>query len=881
MRKTESGRSILETTLVIAIIVLLVAGTVTVWNVFKEKNQVRSLEERLVALRSERQTNIIPNLRKRLKRTEDGPFETQIEMENGIGDVNNDYFWIVVTTPTVSLCNALESVDSGTLKSSKIENSCAEEKAITFYFKKFDKAVGEPDKTKQPTDCPLNAVCNEYLEVVSCKDGYYLYQGECLQCPENYSICSGINFSCGEGKYHDKASNSCLACNNNAIKCDESGNPLECGNDYFMKRDTQECVRCPEIGLQLCDTYTFICEDGYFKSGDICDYCGDGISKCDIDGSPLECKENYYIITANGVTTCEQCPTVGVSQCDTDGFICQEGFYKKNNSCISCGTGTESCDINGAPLKCKDGYYLKTVNNTKQCNQCPTEGVDSCTTNDFSCKIGYIKDSNNGSCNCKTNGQLGNECSELCSNSCAVGFCSNNKCVQETCRKTGDINTNILITCDAGQVCLENGSCASACPSGYNSDGYCCPEGQKWDSENKICTNCLQGAACGCPQDTPISDGNGNCIANCPENSSRTVIEGKQIGTTGCYCKEGYQVHEDGCLSVCLGGAEYTTVENAKGEATNLENCYCPENKPYWNLGSEECTETQVTDCTGTLTDDGACCPTYRVYQSGEENLCCNLTCESNSQVLDIQTCSCLGCTGEGCCPTGSILCNLQCCDIGAACNTTSHQCCEIGEVVLNGFCCPFGTTAATSNGCCEPGQKVINNLCCDVDDLDTTTVNPERTAYTCCDGVTFDWTGYINWISSYRETYKICCSEGSGGYAYNDKKCCGEGETVVDGHCCPAGSTHYAPDADGKYICCSDDLYSDYEKKCTDGVERWVVISECSKLKISCPRTSKRACGLDCCEGDENYCNLDVDTGLYYCCKDRHEEITQCESNL
>ncbi|MGN0919262.1 MAG: hypothetical protein ACI4OR_00660, partial [Alphaproteobacteria bacterium] len=146
-------------------------------------------------------------------------------------------------------------------------------------------------------------------------------------------------------------------------------------------------------------------------------------------------------------------------------------------------------------------------------------------------------------------------------------------------------------------------------------------------------------------------------------------------------------------------------------------------------------------------------------------------------------------------------------------------------------------------------------------------------------------------------------CSSDSPGYAYNEKKCCKANETVVDGYCCPAGSTHYAKDVNDKYICCDDAHYAaagtwisgpKYDENdvkisdgvfttsptCTDGTDRWVVISECSKLKISCPATSKRACGTDCCDEDEKYCNYDWVTGFYYCCKNPHDEFTECASN-
>ena len=730
---------------VLVVVLLIMTGGLHLWKEASFESQAQTITNRVTAIKNARQVFIDVHSGRSMTRQEKGPHDTILTIENGVGEQNEDWFWIVVKTTNIALCDFLVEYD---VEADRVTNNCEESKEVVFYFQKFSgkESSTTPDRFSQPKECPQFAICNSDFSPIGCQSGAYFKDGICNLCPQN-SNCTEEDF---------------------------------------------ECLK------------------GFFKEENECTSCGVGVAECDEDGEPLECEEAYYL----NDDQCVACPTEGLEECYTDDFSCLSGYYKNGTECTPCAVG-ESCS------GCADAEY-------------PLWDGEKCVCSESSCDGRACLDT--GIC-CPEHAVCGEEVK------CELGY---------------------ALTDGECKPCIEGDVCSS-CEN---------PTYPNWDGEKCVCTkdSCLSGEEC---------NESGRCVVDCPENASRTVIEGNRIASTECYCKEGYRVEGNGCVSVCLGGAEYTTFENAKGEATNVEHCYCPESKPYWNLGSEECTETQIIDCLGTLTDDGVCCPAYRVYQSGEENLCCNLTCESSSQVLDVATCSCLGCTGEGCCPSGSILCNLQCCDIGAACNTTTHQCCQIGEVMLNGFCCPFGTTAASSKGCCELGQKVVNNLCCNADALETTTVNPERTAYTCCDGVTFNWYGPINWITSSYRDYQICCPKDSTGYAHNDKMCCGSGETVVSGHCCPAGSTHYAPDADGKYICCSDDLYSDYEQKCTDGVERWVVVSECSKLKISCPRTSLRACGTDCCDNDEKYCNLDHDTGLYYCCKDRHEEVTQCESNI
>lgn len=213
-------------------------------------------------------------------------------------------------------------------------------------------------------------------------------------------------------------------------------------------------------------------------------------TNCDNDFNPIGCVEGYFLSDGH----CIECPENSID-CKDNTFDCESGYYKNGNTCTSCGTGVVTCDEEGNPTECEENFYLS--NNTCVACAAQTNCLISSNTTD--------------------------------SNGCPI----------------------TAQACTSG-VCKTDGTCASNCNTNeYNSNGYCCAIGQKWNGSG--CVSCSTDEQCGCSTGMTW---NGSACA-CPENSSTTVRDGYQIGTTGCYCNEGYELNGDktGCIKIspCKG----------------------------------------------------------------------------------------------------------------------------------------------------------------------------------------------------------------------------------------------------------------------------------------------------------------------------------------
>ncbi len=321
----ERGKTLIEVTLVIAIICLISGVVFYTWNTMSLKGQTNVLSQRIISIKNARQINMSGLQHKPMKRTEIGPYNTLFEIENGIGLVNKDWFWIITTLGNKHLCELLLESDLGALKK---DDNCDNNEAV-FYFEKFPGfAQGNPDRNLQPKECPPNTICDENFNPIGCVPGYFLHNGACIQCPTNSINCQSAGFECKEGYYKDGIR--CRSCGANVLSCDEDGNPTECEDGYYLSGNL--CIACPTTGVATCDDDGFTCLAGYYKNGNSCTSCGTGVAICDEDGNPTECEDGYYL----SGNSCVQCPTTGVDTCDTNGFTCLAGYYKNGNTCVFC-----------------------------------------------------------------------------------------------------------------------------------------------------------------------------------------------------------------------------------------------------------------------------------------------------------------------------------------------------------------------------------------------------------------------------------------------------------------------------------------------------------------------------------------------------------------
>jgi hypothetical protein len=133
MQKNEKGRSSLELLAVLVVMILITLGGLHLWNEAKFDTQSRSIGERLLAVKNSRLLSMNSHSNERLSRTENGPFDSVLSIENGIGPQNKDWFWITVKTSNSSLCSFLTEYD---IDARSVNDDCETNNEVTFYFLK-------------------------------------------------------------------------------------------------------------------------------------------------------------------------------------------------------------------------------------------------------------------------------------------------------------------------------------------------------------------------------------------------------------------------------------------------------------------------------------------------------------------------------------------------------------------------------------------------------------------------------------------------------------------------------------------------------------------------------------------------------------------------
>ena len=326
MKKSETGRSVVELLCVLVIMLLIAWGGIQLWIEAKFDAQVQIFGKQLQAIKNRRLLSMNAHSNERLAWIEKGPYDSVFSIENGIGPQNKDWFWIAVKTSNSSLCAFLTEyeIDAGF-----INDDCETNNEVTFYFLKFPENKSEdiPNKDNQPKECPENMICNDDFEPIGCKENYFLYSGNCTKCPENNSICENDTLECLVGYY--KEGTDCISCGLNVLSCDEEGNLIQCKEGFYQNNNS--CIPCPTMGIASCNTTGFTCQTGYYKNDNTC----------------IECPEHYE--------TCDN---------ETGDFTCQAGYYKNENQCIFCdelseyslGGNTTSCSVCNSGQKANEQH---------------------------------------------------------------------------------------------------------------------------------------------------------------------------------------------------------------------------------------------------------------------------------------------------------------------------------------------------------------------------------------------------------------------------------------------------------------------------------------------------------------------------------------------
>ncbi|CAK67135.1 unnamed protein product (macronuclear) [Paramecium tetraurelia] len=278
--------------------------------------------------------------------------------------------------------NCLSCHENSHRQYSKSENTCNCHEGyvdVNGEYECVSVALTFSQLTKQEIE--LNCNLEGYIRCegsnVDCNKGYFLFQNQCIKCPEQSSSLKEVYVSCFD-------------CISSPI---HFGQSLKCTMDaitfHFNSQYTYEVVQRDEYQvsfyeMQIQDDKTFItklcvgcignqlCKPGYYFTGENCFICLNSNS-CE------RCQIGYYLGIQNQCIKCPNCKECflfdNLLWCST----CEDGQILQYNECVSCGQNCNSCDeqgycnyCNGDPSK----YYLTL--DGKNCRECNIENCIYC-----------------------------------------------------------------------------------------------------------------------------------------------------------------------------------------------------------------------------------------------------------------------------------------------------------------------------------------------------------------------------------------------------------------------------------------------------------------------------------------------------------------------
>ena len=114
--------------------------------------------------------------------------------------------------------------------------------------------------------CPANSTCTSNTNF-TCNNGFYKSNGACLTCPTNHKTCNNEGFTCKDGYY--RSGDKCEQCQGVGVATCTADGATSCKENYFLNNG--QCSDCPENAT--CDSDGFTCKDGYFKNDAGCTPC--------------------------------------------------------------------------------------------------------------------------------------------------------------------------------------------------------------------------------------------------------------------------------------------------------------------------------------------------------------------------------------------------------------------------------------------------------------------------------------------------------------------------------------------------------------------------------------------------------------------------------
>ena len=272
--------------------------------------------------------------------------------------------------------------NDGWYNSGGVCTKCSVENATCTSAEDYSCLSGFYDDGKSCSACPENATCAGGKEFFYCKDGYYKFQNvSCKTCGAHK--CEGEKLvSCIDGYY--LYNQSCNKCQQNAYcPAGTVGSGSICKEGFF-KNVGASCLECPTgyfcpLGESDYSNLHNYCASGYYRTGGSCTKCDDDVvcpggkieemvcpdslykhddGRCltyaqDDCGTAPKCNPGCY--DSGGI--CTKCSVENSTCTGVNDFTCKAGYYNNGNACILCPNNSD-CPVGSTEMNCMSGYYL-------------------------------------------------------------------------------------------------------------------------------------------------------------------------------------------------------------------------------------------------------------------------------------------------------------------------------------------------------------------------------------------------------------------------------------------------------------------------------------------------------------------------------------------
>ena len=491
--------------------------------------------------------------------------------------------------------------------------------------------------------CPSKCQSCTHDSCSTCKDGFYLELGNCVDCPLSCSSCSG-NDCVGCVQRFWLSGRSCSSCPGNCLECVSSAVCTLCDDGYLIT-SLGVCNTCPDVCSGCSRNVCTGCIEGYYLNGAIC--CPNSCETCNLEVC-WTCKPGYLYKDGR----CDVCPDSCTSCLNGVCVGCKDGFYLSGPICDPCINNCQTCSSSSYCYTCLDNFFLQ---DNGQCVNCPSV-CNSCHNSVcFDCIVGYSKNQN------------------IC---CPTGCDTCNLNVCWTCKDNYYFSNNNCIDCPSSCTSCKNGVC-QGCIKGYYISGTSC------SNCPSQCSACYSATSCSeCNLNYFLSGS--SCLA-CP--SYCTTCQG-----TTCYsCATGYKLDGKQC-KLFNGGSESEGNSQCGGNCASCEGGLCKQCKEGFFISSSKCSPcaSNCNKCTG-VWDCRECKSEYEMAYG----VCCPKSCSSCS------TTACYTCKPDYFLSAGNcVSCPSSC---NKCLNGVCTQC-NKGFYISGTSCsvCPTGCASCSSLTWCD-----------------------------------------------------------------------------------------------------------------------------------------------------------------------------------